>query len=293
MELILWNASIVVSKAIFYFGFASIVGFAFLMHKPAENRDFRKHVVYHLAPVLVLSLFASAAWFFAKTGAFSESGLQGVFDPIMLEVMWDSPVGDVALTRMLMSALAIATLLLVLMKQVPLLAIRAIMTVIIVYGLYSFTLVGHIAEKGLADKLILATHVAIMGWWFGALLPLKMVCLHFSAEDTKTIMTDFGRTAGYLVSTLVLLGIYMAYTLFTSPEDLIQSQYGLTFLSKMLIVGLLLLLAARHRFVLVPTMQNADDKAQLKRSINIEILLAFALLLITSVLTSVVGPQFN
>ncbi|GGW81876.1 copper resistance D family protein [Alteromonas halophila] len=293
MELILWNASIVVSKAIFYFGFASIVGFAFLMHKPAENRDFRKHVVYHLAPVLVLSLFASAAWFFAKTGAFSESGLQGVFDPIMLEVMWDSPVGDVALTRMLMSALAIATLLLVLMKQVPLLAIRAIMTVIIVYGLYSFTLVGHIAEKGLADKLILATHVAIMGWWFGALLPLKMVCLHFSAEDTKTIMTDFGRTAGYLVSTLVLLGIYMAYTLFTSPEDLIQSQYGLTFLSKMLIVGLLLLLAARHRFVLVPTMQNADDKAQLKRSINIEILLAFTLLLITSVLTSVVGPQFN
>ena len=97
MELILWNTSIVVSKAIFYFGFASIVGFAFLMHKPAENRTFCKHVVYHLVPVLVLSLFASAAWFFAKTGAFSESGLQGVFDPVMLEVMWDSPVGDVAL----------------------------------------------------------------------------------------------------------------------------------------------------------------------------------------------------
>lgn len=293
MELILWNTSIVVSKAIFYFGFASIVGFAFLMHKPAENRAFRKHVVYHLAPVLVLSLFASAAWFFAKTGAFSESGLQGAFDPIMLEVMWDSPVGDVALARMLMSAIAIALLLGALMKLIPLLAVRAIMTAIIIYGLYSFTLIGHIAEKGLTDKLILATHIAIMGWWFGALLPLKMVCQHFSAEDTKTIMTDFGRIAGYLVTILALLGIYMAYSLFTSPEDLIQSQYGLIFLSKLLIVGLLLLLAARHRFILVPAMQNAGDKAQLKRSINIEILLAFTLLLITSVLTSVVGPQFN
>lgn len=293
MELILWNAAIVVSKALFYFGFASIVGFAFLMHKAAKNRAFCKQVVYRLIPVLVLSLCASAAWFFAKTGAFSESGLQGAFDPIMLEVMWDSPVGDVALARMLMSAIAIVTLLAALVKQIPLLALRATMTVLVIYGLYSFTLVGHIAEKGLADKLIMATHVAIMGWWFGALLPLKMVCQHFSAEDTKTIMTDFGRAAGYLVTILVLLGIYMAYTLFTSPEDLVQSQYGLTFLSKMLIVGLLLLLAARHRFVLVPTMRNADDKAQLKRSINIEILLAFALLLITSGLTSVVGPQFN
>ena len=293
MELILWNATIVVSKAIFYFGFASIVGFAFLMHKPAENLAFFKQVVHRLIPVLMLSLLAAAVWFFAKTGAFSESGLLGAFDPIMLEVMWDSPVGDVALARMLMSAIAIVTLLAALVKQIPLLALRATMTVLIIYGLYSFTLVGHIAEKGLTDKLIMATHVAIMGWWFGALLPLKMVCLHFSAEDTKTIMTDFGRTAGYLVTILVLLGIYMAYSLFTSPDDLIQSQYGLTFLSKMLIVGLLLLLAARHRFILVPAMQNADDKAQLKRSINIEILLAFALLLITSVLTSVVGPQFN
>ena len=87
MELILWNAAIVVSKAVFYVGFASVVGFAFFMHRPAQNRAFCKNVVYHVVPLLALSFFASALWFFAKTGAFSESGLQGAFDPIMLEVM--------------------------------------------------------------------------------------------------------------------------------------------------------------------------------------------------------------
>ena len=293
MELILWNAAIVVSKAVFYVGFASVVGFAFFMHRPAQNRAFCKNVVYHVVPLLALSFFASALWFFAKTGAFSESGLQGAFDPIMLEVMWDSPVGDVTLVRMLMSALAIPPLLLALVKRVNFVAFRAMLSVLIIYGLYSFTLIGHIAEKGLIDKLILATHVAIMGWWFGALLPLRMSCKSFSVEDTKSIMTDFGRMAGFLVTTLLLIGVYMAIKLFTSPGDLIQSQYGLIFLGKMLVVGLLLLLAARHRFILVPAMKDADDKEQLKRSINIEIVLASALLLITSVLTSVVGPQFN
>ena len=293
MELILWNAAIVVSKAVFYVGFASLVGFAFFMHRPAQNRAFCKNVVYHVVPLLALSFFASALWFSAKTGAFSESGLQGAFDPVMLEVMWDSPVGDVTLVRMLMSALAIPPLLLALVKRVNFVAVRAMLSVLIIYGLYSFTLIGHIAEKGLIDKLILATHVAIMGWWFGALLPLRVSCNSFSVEDTKSIMTDFGRMAGFLVTTLLLIGVYMAIKLFTSPGDLIQSQYGLIFLGKMLVVGLLLLLAARHRFILVPAMEDADDKAQLKRSINIEIVLASALLLITSVLTSLVGPQFN
>ncbi|MCU7555398.1 CopD family protein [Alteromonas sp. ASW11-19] len=243
--------------------------------------------------MLVLSLLAAAVWFFAKTGAFSESGLQGAVDPIMLEVMWDSPVGDVTLVRMLMSALAIPALLLIFIKRVHFTIVRAMLIALAVYGLYSFTLVGHVAEKGVVDKLVLATHVALMGWWFGALLPLRMVCQHFSVEDTQKIMTMFGRVAGYLVPTLLLLGIYMAVNLFTAPNDLIQSQYGRTFLSKLLVVGLLLLLAARHRFMLVPAMTEAEDTAKMKRSINIEIILAVTLLLITSVLTSVVGPQFD
>ncbi|MBD3587700.1 copper-binding protein [Salinimonas sp. HHU 13199] len=293
MELILWNATIVVSKAIFYVGFASLVGCAFLMRQPAPKDDFYKDLLCQIVPVMVVSCIASAVWFIAKTGAFSESGLQGAFDPMMLEVMWASAVGDVALVRMLMSGLAIPALLLIFAKRVHVIAIRAILTVLIVYGLYSFTLIGHIAEKGLVDKLILASHIAVMGWWFGALLPLRLVCLRFPVEDTQKVMTDFGRIAGYLVTTLILLGIYMAITIFTSLDDLVQSEYGLTFLSKLLVVGLLLLIAARHRFILVPALQNTGDVAQLKRSINIEIVLACVLLLITSVLTSVVGPEFS
>ena len=47
------------------------------------------------------------------------------------------------------------------------------------------------------------------------------------------------------------------------------------------------------QFSPVVDMQNTGDVAQLKRSINIEIVLACVLLLITSVLTSVVGPEFS
>ena len=293
MELILWNTAIVVSKVIFYVGFASVVGVAFVSRRPTQDCVYYKSLVYHVVPLLLLSLLASAVWFFAKTGAFSESGLQGALDPMMLEVMWASPVGDVALIRMLMSALAILVLLLALIKRVNFVVVRAMLAVLMIYGLYSFTLIGHIAEKGLVEKLALATHVAIMGWWFGALLPLRMVCQHFPVEVTQNIMTKFGRMAGVFVTTLLLLGVYMAVNLFTSPIDVVQSEYGLTFLSKMLFVALLLLLAARHRFILVPAMQDTDDIAQLKSSVTIEIVLACALLLSTSVLTSVVGPQFN
>ena len=72
---------------------------------------FTKIFYAQIVPVMVVSCIASAVWFIAKTGAFSESGLQGAFDPMMLEVMWASPMGDVALVGMLMSGLAIPAML--------------------------------------------------------------------------------------------------------------------------------------------------------------------------------------
>ncbi len=297
MEMYTWSLIIILSKAIFYAGLASIAGCTFLclplaLSNSAKNR-YMCQLQQRVVPLLILVQIAVPVWFIAKTGAFSESGLLGAVDPFMLEVIWDSPIGDVALVRLLSISIAILTLLLFLKAKINSVVMRTFLLLSLGIGIYSFMLMGHVSEKTIFEKLILSFHVAIMAWWFGSLMPLKLVTEHFPLHQAQKVMLSFGKKAEYLVFVLILLGFYMFLDIFTKWEQIFNTNYGIAFLTKLTIVCLLLLVAARHKFFLVPKLSNQKELKKLERSINIEIVLASFLFIVTAGITSVVGPDFS
>ena len=84
---------------------------------------------------------------------------------------------------------------------------------------------------------------------------------------------------------------WLSIQLVGSIDALVTTSYGQVLLFKLILVNSILLLAARHKFKLVPALNNSTGREMLSKSISIEIVIALAILLTTSVLTSLVGPE--
>jgi putative copper resistance protein D len=299
MEMYIWNTLIIVCKFVFYAGTAGMAGYAFLQTFGFEKDISKLPAVYnskvtrYFAFVFAAAIITVPIWFLAKVGAFSESGISGALDPIMLSIMWDSPVGHMAQARGGAAAFTLSSLLVATRLGFQHIVIRICMLMALALALYSYTLAGHISEQGPMEKMLLIVHVFVMSWWFGALIPLKLGCSYLPVGQTKSLMHKFGVSAQFLVELMIIVGVLMALQLFNHVSQLFASAYGLTLMAKIGGVSALLLIVARHKHKLVPTLESQQTVAKLSRSISLEIALAAILLLITAALTSVVGPDFS
>ncbi|NQY01245.1 MAG: copper-binding protein, partial [Flavobacteriaceae bacterium] len=96
MEMIIWNTFIVLSKIVFYVGFACIAGYTFFRQIFEHNESHNNVEIANLKCTKTSAFVAfitNVVWFFASTGAMAEEGIQGALDPDMLAIMWDSSVG--------------------------------------------------------------------------------------------------------------------------------------------------------------------------------------------------------
>ena len=155
---------------------------------------------------------------------------------------------------------------------------------------YTFTLIGHVFELGVFEKVLLMLHVLVMAWWFGALFPLRQACNERNYEQLYSLMDTFGKQASIAVSLLLVAGLWLAFQLVGNVEELFSSSYGQTLLLKLVLVVSILGIAAKHRLKLVPQLKNNDGREALSKSISVEMIVAFAILTVTAGLTSVVGP---
>ena len=89
---------------------------------------------------------------------------------------------------------------------------------------------------------------------------------------------------------LLLAGLGLAYALTGSVQHLLTSAHGQLLLIKIILVVGLLSLAAYHKLKLVPQLQGSQQASSLQRSIQHELVLGLAILLVTAVLSSVFGP---
>ena len=296
MEMIIWNTFIVLSKIVFYVGFACIAGYTFFRQIFEHNESHNNVEIANLKCTKTSAFVAfitNVVWFFASTGAMAEEGIQGALDPDMLAIMWDSSVGDGSLLRGLGLALAIFAItsriklkyfgLNKYLKQIVL--VSSLLTLA-----YSFTLLGHVSELGIFEKGLLIFHVLVMAWWFGALLPLKQACQKLDYVELHLLMENFGKQASIAVSLLLIAGLWLAIQLVGSVEALLISSYGQTLLFKLFLVVSILAIAAKHKLKLVPQLKNNDGREALSKSITIEMIVALAILTVTAGLTSVVGP---
>ncbi|QFU22596.1 CopD family protein [Shewanella eurypsychrophilus] len=254
----------------------------------------------------MIGILAVVMNFFIQVGSFAETGLAGMWDPLMTEILWQSSVGGSISWRIAGFVLVLlATLMPVKRTGFVKKSALGLLLMATLCLAYSFTLIGHSADMDDLGKCLVAIHVVAIGAWIGSLIPLWIMCGRLEAQSLKGGMDLFGKQAIFIVAVVVITGLILLSLLFNSPSEFIDTGYGRAILTKLFIISMILAIAALHKFHLVPkldgkaqesgslavTGDEANSAGILKRSIGVEILIAALILTTTAVLSSVLGPQ--
>ena len=212
--------------------------------------------------------------------------LAGMGDPLLIALVLETPAGAAAV-------MAAAGFLLILVVE---LAVKDPSHPLRITGpgivILSMLLAGHVTTGGLQAGLLLAFHLAGLGFWLGALLPLRAMCRdpqRFGGQVALADLADvFGRRAIWIVPVLLIAGTLYAVMLVGSIAALATTPYGQVLMVKVGLVSGLLGFAALNKFLLVPALRSGEAAAssRLRRSIDWELAGVAAVLLATSLMTT-------
>lgn len=292
-----WDLALVAVKWLIYVGQAAATGgvlmaIVIVAWRPGDT-ILQRTLSKRLLAVGSLGLVAVAASFLLHTGAFADAGFEGMFDPDLLAFLWDSPIGSSSVLRALGIALPLAALILVPVggsMAGSVLVSAAFCTLGLLLTGLSFTQVGHVAEMDVLRRGLLALHVVLALCWAGALYPLWLACTRFPPGTLKILMHGFGSVAVWMVPPLLAAGVALLLALLDTPWQLFTTPYGLVFVLKLTLALAILLLAALHRWRLVPALTGASSGRKLRVSIVAETVLVALALLVTALVSSVLGP---
>ena len=295
LEITLWDYANIASKLLIYLGLAAAIGGPFVaaLINPSVNQ---KSIINYVAINAVLGFISVIINFFIQVGAFSETGLSGMFDTEMISFLWQSAVGDSVLWRLFaFTVLGFALFWGDLNVRSERFSVKhATFTFLYLAAIfsfaYSFTFVGHSADIGWAAKWLLGFHVFTMAWWIGALYPLWHSCKLLPPPALYKLMCLWGQIAMFMVGLLIACGIGLLFLFLADPLELFTTQYGQAILLKLLFVVTILLIAAYHKFHLVEEVQEEACSHKLQKSIRNEMLIAVMIVVITTMLSSVLGP---
>lgn len=299
MELSLWILPILIAKLLIYIGVSAAVGGVFVSYLIPDNTAVRRPVKLYICLFLSFALISTVLDFFLQVGVFSERGISGMWDSDIASILWSSNVGDVALYRFTGFVIALVALVtrdflirrecFSVSKKMMLASVHFSAAVLLVS---SFRLVGHTAEMAIIFHYLISLHVFVAAWWMGALWPLWLLCRVGPGPLLQPLMIRFGQYAVVFVSILLICGGILAMQLISSITDLISTTYGQLIVAKLFAVVVILLVAIRHKFRLVPKLLDGGNAVKaLSRSIEIEMLVGLGIFLITVVFTNVVGPE--
>ena len=212
--------------------------------------------------------------------------LAGIGDPLLIALVLETPAGAAAV-------MAAAGFLLILVVE---LAVKDPSHPLRITGpgivILSMLLAGHVTTGGLQAGILLAVHLAGLGFWLGALLPLRAMCRdpqRFGGQAALADLADvFGRRAIWIVPVLLIAGTLYAVMLVWSFAALATTPYGQVLMVKVGLVSGLLGLAALNKLLLVPALRSGEAAAhsRLRRSIDWELAGVAAVLLVTSLMTT-------
>ncbi len=230
----------------------------------------------------VLGLFATILSFSLR-GANLTGDLSGMTDPMMLSLLWTTPVGTALVLRLVGINLLLVGLFL------GRIGVGASVLGGII-ALFSFTQIGHISgnESALMDAALML-HLLAVALWIGVLTPLYRLA---SSSTTYVSAADvghrFGVVASVTVPMLIIMGGYMGYQLVGSFTALIETGYGQALIIKILLFSGLLGLAAANKLRFIPALRLGDPVAasHLSKSIFVEWFVILAVLGMTAVLTT-------
>ena len=279
-----WEFVSAIVRSVLYLGVLASVGLILVrivFHR--ETIGLRGSIVRQATILALLALLAAVAGFALK-GAAMTGEVSGMIDPFMLGILWQTPVG----TAFVLRVAGLITILVALRIPAFGFALAAAGGVV---ALWSFTIVGHVADaEPFWLEFLLFLHLVCAAFWIGVLSPLRT--LSGDGEDLAPaagLGHRFGRIAAFTVPILIVAGIVIAWRLLGEFSSLVGTGYGLVFLAKIGAVALLLAAAAANKFRFVPAMMRGDRSAAaaMRRSISFEWVAVCLVLLATAVLTTV------
>ncbi len=273
----LFGLAAIATKFALYLGVITATGtvMATLMFKLDRTR--------RLAAIFaVLGLFATILSFSLR-GANLTGDLSGMTDPMMLSLLWTTPVGTALALRLIGLNLLLVGLFLG--------RIGAWVSVLGgIIALFSFTQIGHISSSESAlMEVALILHLLAVALWIGVLTPLyRLASSSTTYASAANVGHRFGVVASVSVPVLIVVGGYMGYQLVGSFTALVETGYGQALIIKILLVGGLLGLAAANKLWFVPALRlgNPVAASHLSKSIYVEWLFILAVLGVTAVLTT-------
>jgi putative copper resistance protein D len=247
-------------------------------HLSAEGHAYCRRLVLNSS---VVGVIICVCLWLAVAGNMSGT-IAGIFDPVMLQLAFESSTGVAAL-------LSLAGFILFFVggaakhlwhRLLPLMGSLLL--------LLSFSISGHVTRGGFITQLLLGVHLVGLAYWLGALLPLRKLCLEPNKNGLVEIAHRFGKYAFIYIGALVLSGATYAYLLLGSLSALITTTYGNVLLAKISTVSVLLLLGAINKFKLVPLLRHdvLGGAKKLYTAIQWELIAVFTVFFLTSLLTT-------
>lgn len=254
---------------------------------------FRRQMSGAIVPVA--QLVRLAAW----TGIFSLLGhtwletarmagaLSGLLDPALIELLVRSPTMAVLALRVLSLCLVLAAL----RRHGTFQTMAGVLGALLFSA--AFALSGHTTthpERALLAPTLML-HLLIVGFWFGALLPLHLVSRREEPGISAGTIERFSGLAVRTVPLIFVAGLLLLWRLLPAVEAL-STPYGLLLLGKISGFALLMLLAALNKWRFGPGMAG-DPGAQgaFRRSVLVEFLLISIILAMTAAMTTFFSPE--
>jgi putative copper export protein len=215
-------------------------------------------------------------------------GFAGLFDERLQSLAWHGSSANAALLQIL--GLAVIALGLRLNGSPG----AQIATIGASIAACAAVLTGHLSVHSQRPLLglLLAVHLMLVAFWFGALWPLILCSRLESKPAALAVLHGFSMIAGPLVPCIAVAGLAMALILMPERASWL-SVYGSLVLAKIAAFMLLMLLAMWNRWRAVPAIAASDSALageHLRRVIVLEYLLLIAVLATTAVLTTFYSP---
>nr|WP_297348476.1 CopD family protein [uncultured Glaciecola sp.] len=303
----IWTGLLIFNKFLVYLGIAAAIGaianMLLFTHHDAiavrydAIRKWHSSSCKYALLFIAIGFVANLADFFVQTGNMSETGMTGMFEPMMLKMLWLSSVSTLTIVRAAAFALSAAMMLYVLRLPNPLnskrkLVVFVVFAVVVIIALSaSFTLSGHTNTLEFGSVTFITLHVALAFAWLGSLIPLIYASYFFNNKELYILMDRFGRYASWGVAILLIAGTAMLIQLVPTIDVLLSSTYGQLFILKIGGVLTLLIFALAHQFVFVPRILQQDNgHIKLRHSIMTEATIGLLVLIATSIVTTATGP---
>lgn len=295
-----WELATLLCKLFFYLGAASIAGGSLCLWQFTDGR--RQSVARLLSYMLLgclLGFQAELIRFFIQVGQVSGAGFYGMFDWGMVTILLDTTVGDVTFYRLAAFIWALLATLVYMRKlkfaNQPFTRLEY-RRLLVVYALpfmllaLTFRISGHVSLLPITAQAAIMLHFLAFALWTGALYPLLQLSTATDLDVLKLGMRRFGDFAIGIVLLLIGAGVLLVFHLFNSWQELYATAYGISLLTKILLVLVLLGIAGINRLYLVPRISAGAGVSALSRSIRIEMLVATLVLVVTAYFSTLVGP---